>query len=213
MLQLSPTFQDIGRGCKQKGILVRESSHMMTTLYLIRHAHADWNPDEGRSLSTAGRSSAAVLGELLAATRISAMYSSPAQRTLETLKPLARRCRLEPIVLDDLRERELVVPSGMAFEAAVQAAWRSPAIAAPGCESNATAQARGLAVIRRIINEQSGRHVVVGTHGNLLALMLNGFKPAMGFDFWRALTCPDVYELRFQRTALVNMRRIWSEAG
>jgi 2,3-bisphosphoglycerate-dependent phosphoglycerate mutase len=115
--------------------------------------------------------------------------------------------------MDDLRERELVVAPGMDFEAVVQAAWLSPQTAASGSESNAVAQARGLTAIRKIVNEQSGLHVVVATHGNLLALILNGLKPSIGFDFWRTLTFPDVYELRFQKSALVNVRRIWDEAA
>jgi 2,3-bisphosphoglycerate-dependent phosphoglycerate mutase len=185
----------------------------MTTVYLVRHAHADWSPDDGRSLSALGRAGAGALGDLLAPAPVAAVYSSPARRTLETIEPLARRCRLEPILLDDLRERELVVAPGTQFEAAVRATWLSPGTAVSGSESNAAAQARGLTAIRRVINEHSGLHVVVATHGNLLALILNGFKPALGFDFWRALTFPDAYELRFQRTVLVNLRRIWNEAA
>jgi 2,3-bisphosphoglycerate-dependent phosphoglycerate mutase len=183
----------------------------MTTLYLVRHAHADWSADEARPLSARGRTSAAVLGELLARTPIAAIYSSPAPRALETIEPLTRRLRLEPIVVDDLRERELVVGPGMDFDAAVRAAWLSPLTAVSGSESNAVAQGRGLAAVRRMIIEHSGLHVVVATHGNLLALILNGLKPTVGFDFWRALSFPDVYELRFQRTALVSVRRIWND--
>ena len=183
----------------------------MTTLYLVRHAHADWSPDDARPLSAQGRASAAVLGDLLALAPIAAIYSSPARRALETIELLARRLRLEPIVVDDLRERELVVPPGTDFGAAVQAAWLSPLTAVAGSESNAVAQSRGLAAVRTIIIEHSGLHVAVATHGNLLALILNGLKPTCGFDFWRSLTFPDVYELRFRRAALVNVRRIWDE--
>ena len=185
----------------------------MTTLYLVRHAHADWNSDAERPLSERGRASAAVLGELLARSPIGAIYSSPAQRALETIGLLTRRLRLEPVIVADLRERELVVAPGMDFETVVQAAWLAPATASFGSESNDAAQARGLAAIRRIMDEQSGRHTVVATHGNLLALILNGLKPAFGFEFWRTLTFPDVYELRFKKAALVNVRRIWDEAA
>jgi 2,3-bisphosphoglycerate-dependent phosphoglycerate mutase len=185
----------------------------MTTLCLVRHAHADWSPDSARPLSTRGRTSAAVLADLLAQAPIAAIYSSPERRALETIELLARRVRLEPIVVDDLRERELVVVPDVDFEAVVEAAWLSPAIAASGCESNNVAQARGFAAIRKIISEQSGSRVVIATHGNLLALILNAFRPAFGFDFWRALTFPDAYELRFQKTTLVNVRRIWNGAA
>ena len=185
----------------------------MTTLCLIRHADADWSPDSARPLSTRGRTSAAVLADLLAQAPIAAIYSSPERRALETIELLSRRVRLEPIVVDDLRERELTVAPGVDFEALVQAAWLSPTTAASVGESNNVAQARGVAAIRRIIAEQSGLRVVVATHGNLLALILNAFRPTFGFDFWRALTFPDAYELRFQKAALVNVRRIWDRAA
>jgi 2,3-bisphosphoglycerate-dependent phosphoglycerate mutase len=184
----------------------------MTTIYLVRHAHANWNPDEERPLSERGRDSAIALAELLSRSPIGAIYSSPARRALETVERLANQLSLEPVKVADLRERELVVAAGMDFESAVQAAWLTPASASLGSESNHTAQARGLAAVRRILDEQPGRHSVVATHGNLLALIVNGLKPTFGFEFWRNLTFPDIYELRFQRTSLVNVRRMWDGA-
>ena len=37
----------------------------MTVFYLIRHAHADWTPDEGRPLSERGQRDALRLAECL----------------------------------------------------------------------------------------------------------------------------------------------------
>jgi 2,3-bisphosphoglycerate-dependent phosphoglycerate mutase len=185
----------------------------VTTLYLVRHAHADWNHDDGRPLSAGGHAAAVVLDGLLGKLPIEAIYSSPARRALQTIEPLAHRLRIQPVMVADLRERELVVASGMDFEAAIQAAWLDPGAVALGGESNAAAQARALAAIRKIFDEQNGRHTVIATHGNLLALVLNGLRPVFGFEFWRRLTFPDVYELRFQRTKLVNVRRLWHEVA
>jgi 2,3-bisphosphoglycerate-dependent phosphoglycerate mutase len=185
----------------------------MTTIYLVRHAHAEWNPDENRPLSPRGRASAVVVSESLSTLPIRAIYSSPARRALETVELLAHRLQLEPVTVSDLRERELVVEAGTDFETAVKAAWLAPASASVGSESNHMAQARGLAAIRKIVDEHTGGHSVVATHGNLLALILNGLKPTFGFEFWRALTFPDVYELRFQRALLVNVRRLWQGAA
>ena len=184
----------------------------MTTLYLVRHAHADWNPDDGRSLSERGHASAALLANLLERLPIEAIYSSPAQRALETIGPLARRLQIEPIMVPDLRERELLVPAGADFETVVKAAWQAPTVSVAG-ESNEIAQARGMTTIRRVIDAHGGRRTVVATHGNLLTLILNGLKPEFGFDFWRSLTFPDVYELQFQRAVLVNVTRLWDEAA
>jgi 2,3-bisphosphoglycerate-dependent phosphoglycerate mutase len=185
----------------------------MTTIYLVRHAHSEWSPDDDRSLSERGRASAVVLSELLSRSSIDAIYSSPARRALETVEGLAHHLRLEPVAVPDLRERELVVEAGMPFEAAVQNTWVAPESSSVGSESNEMAQARGVAAIRKILDAHTGRRVVVATHGNLLALILNALRPTFGFEFWRALTFPDVYELRFQKASLVNVRRVWDGAA
>jgi 2,3-bisphosphoglycerate-dependent phosphoglycerate mutase len=185
----------------------------MTTIYLVRHAHAEWSPDENRPLSERGRANAVVLGELLSRSPIGAIYSSPARRALETVELLAHRRQLEPIKVADLRERELFVEAGTDLETVVKATWLAPESASVGSESNNIAQARGLAAIRKILDEHTGGHSVAATHGNLLALILNGLRPTFGFEFWRSLTVPDVYELRFHRASLVSVRRIWNGAA
>jgi 2,3-bisphosphoglycerate-dependent phosphoglycerate mutase len=187
-------------------------SHIVTTVYLIRHAHAEWQPDEARPLSPRGLSSAATLAERLGARPIIAVYSSPARRALETVLPLAQRLGLTPIVMSDLREREITVPPGLTFDEAVAKAWAEPATALPDSESNLTAQARGLTELRTILAGHPDREVVVSTHGNLLALMLNGLDSKFGYDFWRQQTFPDVYEAAFETGVLVGVRRIWEAA-
>ena len=54
---------------------------------------------------------------------------------------------------------------------------------------------------------------MVATHGNLLALILNGLDSAFGYDFWRQLSFPDVYRLEFEGTALTRVERIWDRAA
>ena len=51
---------------------------------------------------------------------------------------------------------------------------------------------------------------MVATHGTLLALILNGLDPAFGFDFWRRLSFPDVYQLEFDGPVLSRVQRVWS---
>jgi 2,3-bisphosphoglycerate-dependent phosphoglycerate mutase len=53
---------------------------------------------------------------------------------------------------------------------------------------------------------------VVSTHGNLLALIINGLDSTFGYDFWRQLSFPDVYRLEFEGTALLRVQRIWEPA-
>jgi 2,3-bisphosphoglycerate-dependent phosphoglycerate mutase len=91
----------------------------------------------------------------------------------------------------------------------MRASWLEPGKVIPGGESLLEAQARGLRAIRSVLDRHHGRGVVVATHGNLLALVVNALDPAYGYEFWRGLTFPDVYELRFRGTVLEGMRRVW----
>jgi 2,3-bisphosphoglycerate-dependent phosphoglycerate mutase len=180
-----------------------------TTIYFVRHAHADWQPDESRALSESGRAAAQSLAGLLSTKPIAAIYSSPAQRSIETVASLADRLGVRVAVVAELQERQLpVVPAGD-FESVVRETWRAFASAPADGESNAVAQARGLAAVRRFIARHTGQYLVVATHGNLMALVLNGFNPWFGYEFWRGLSFPDVYELEFEAGALIRASRIW----
>jgi len=184
-----------------------------TMLYLVRHAHADWQPEETRPLSASGRAAAQAIAGLLSAIPVAAIYSSPAQRSIETVEPLAQRLGIRVDVVPELRERQLpVVPAGD-FDRMVQEAWRVPTGARADGESNAVAQTRGLTAVRQFIARHAEQPLVVATHGNLMALILNGFDPSFGYEFWRELSFPDVYELEFEVSALIRVRRIWDKAA
>ena len=79
--------------------------------------------------------------------------------------------------------------------------------------SRLVAQTRGLAAVHRLIKRHAGQHVVVATHGNLLALILNGFDPSFGYEFWRELSFPDVYEVEFEANRLIRVRRLWEKVA
>jgi 2,3-bisphosphoglycerate-dependent phosphoglycerate mutase len=181
----------------------------MTILYLIRHAHAFWQPDENRPLSERGRADAEMLARLLSDRPITAIYSSPASRASKTIGPLAERLGLDVVEVPDLRERELATLLTTDFETVIQSMWLAPGEALPGSESNDAAQARGVSVVKSILSSHENAHVVISTHGNLLALIVNGLKPEYGYEFWQNLTFPDVFELNFESSRLREIRRLW----
>ena len=82
----------------------------VTRLFLVRHgATAATEEDRfsgstGAELSEQGRWQAARLGERLSRQHITAIYSSPLSRALETARIVAGHCGLEPIARDGLRE-------------------------------------------------------------------------------------------------------------
>ena len=162
---------------------------------MVRHAHADWTPDEDRPLSVQGNQDAEILAEKLSVHPIDVIVSSPYLRAIQTVQPLADRLGLEIKKDDRFRERSLGRFVDISFQEAVRRTWADFDFVYPRGETNAAAQLRAVQAVQEIITSQGLDHVVIGTHGNVLALILNYFDPKIGFDFWSALSMPDVHEL------------------
>ncbi len=195
---------------KKEGI-----SFSMAVFYVVRHAHADWSPDEQRPLSDKGYRDAARVADILGQFPIVKIFTSPFLRARQTVAPLAsaagtpRRLNVPICVLPDLRERKLSGEPVEDFIEAVAATWRDFAFAHPGGESNAEAQQRMVGVVQRLQQAHRGKHIVLSTHGNLLALLLQHFDPSVDFEFWASLTIPDIYKLSIRMGGNVVIRRLW----
>ncbi len=180
----------------------------MTSVLLVRHAHAPWSPDEMRSLSQEGKAAADRLADQFAALPIAAVYSSPYRRSVETVSPIAVRRKLAVRELPDLRERALGSINSLDFEQAVASTWTDFDSAHAGGESNREARHRGLSAIRFLATRHPDEVVVAGTHGNLLALILSAFDDRVDFDFWRSLKFPDILRLDLERSGAGTYHRL-----
>jgi 2,3-bisphosphoglycerate-dependent phosphoglycerate mutase len=170
-----------------------------------------------RPLSARGQSDAQQVADVLAQYAISMLISSPYTRARQTIAPLAARRRLAIHIETDLRERRLGGESathpftdGTRFLAAVRATWRDFDFAHPGGESNTAAQERGVAVVTQLQAAYPGESLVLSTHGNLLALILQHFDPNIDFNFWHNLTMPDIYCLRLTVETRPSIEHVWS---
>jgi broad specificity phosphatase PhoE len=83
----------------------------VTTVYLARHGESDWNAANrfqghtDRPLTAAGRRQAEALAdELAASASLSAVYSSPLRRALDTAAVVGGRLGLTQVEVEDLRE-------------------------------------------------------------------------------------------------------------
>jgi 2,3-bisphosphoglycerate-dependent phosphoglycerate mutase len=181
----------------------------MSIFYLVRHAHADWTPDENRPLSAKGHIDAERVADVLHQFPITAIYSSPARRARQTVTPLAARLDLPIHTLPELRERQLCGGAVEDFFAAVEVTWADPKFAHPGGESNTAAQQRGASTVRRLQDQHPIEHIVLATHGNLLALLLQHFDPSINYAFWKSLTMPDIYMLKVSVDDETSIQRLW----
>jgi broad specificity phosphatase PhoE len=166
---------------------------MVTRLLLVRHgatAATEENRFAGSTsaeLSDQGRWQAARLGERLSQQQITAIYSSPLARAMETARIIAGHCRLEPVPRDELREIGHGHWEGMKREdverqfGAEYAAWEAdPFTFAPaGGESGVMVLARALPVIREVVTAHPGGQVLVVSHKATLRLVLSSL---LAFD-------------------------------
>ncbi|WP_335871472.1 histidine phosphatase family protein [Bacillus sp. 2205SS5-2] len=183
---------------------------MKTTLYLVRHAHSVYTSDEyERPLSRQGFEDAIKVADLLQNEKIDQITSSPYRRAKQTVEVLAGSLGIEIEVYENLKERRLALQSVDNFESSIEAVWRDEQFAWPGGESNAQAQKRGIAATEMLLQKYRGQSIVVGTHGNLMVLIMNHYDQQYDYNFWKKLAMPDIYQLTFEDHQLTDCRRIW----
>jgi 2,3-bisphosphoglycerate-dependent phosphoglycerate mutase len=182
----------------------------VTNVYLVRHAEAGWSPDEMRPLTAEGREQARAVADALVPLGPDAIYSSPYTRARQTVEPLAARIGLPIHEVEDFRERILTHVAVPDFVAASRTTWDDFAYAFPDGESNGAAQQRGRAAFERLVQRHQGDRIVIATHGTLLTLILNAFDPRLGFEFWCAMSTPDIYRVEIEPPATRRVARLRS---
>ena len=170
---------------------------MNNTYYFIRHAHSNYTPDElNRSLSDKGQESLVQI-EFLADKPITAIYSSPYQRAIQTVEPLAQNLKL-PIQTDQrLVERKLSSQAiaDQDFEESLMQLWAQPTLSLAGGESNQQAQQRALTFLHELESKHQNEEIIISSHGNLICILLCAFDLSIDYNFWHHLYMPDVLVL------------------
>ena len=166
---------------------------MTTRVLLVRHGATTLSAEDRFAgstdvdLSDEGRAQASCLAERLAREPLSAVYTSPMRRTLETASIVVRPHRLDPQSADGLREidhgrwegmRRSEVENAYAEE---YAAWEAdPFTFAPeGGEAGLNVLARALPVIREIVVRHGDETVLVVSHKATIRLLISSL---LGFD-------------------------------
>lgn len=131
-------------------------------------------------LSERGQQQAKVVGERLSVDRVDAVYASPLRRALETGREIARHHRMEPEVLQDLREVEVFrdIPAdksavdflgqglllGIRERMLRERKWD----VYPYSESSFEFRKRTVNAVETIIAENEGKRLVIACHGGVI---------------------------------------------
>jgi 8-oxo-dGTP diphosphatase len=135
----------------------------VTTIELLRHAQAlardGWwgRPDRDRPLTDIGHDqSRALRRQLDTGVPVTALYSSPFVRCVQTLEPLAAGLELSVREEEGLAEA-LTLPVLDGGDAWVASAWLA---------------GRALSLLNRIVHEHDGERVVACSHGDVIPAVM-----------------------------------------
>jgi probable phosphomutase (TIGR03848 family) len=157
----------------------------MATLFLIRHAvtaqtgRVLYGRMPGIDLDERGRAQADGLVDRFASVKLTAIYSSPLERCLKTVEPLATAKRLPVTPAPDLIEMDAGSWTGRTLaQVRRMKPWRTvqqepSAFWFPGGgEGFVEAQARAVAEVERIARRHRRGRVAVATHGDIVRIVL-----------------------------------------
>lgn len=165
----------------------------MTNILLIRHCSATGqDPDDPLTLE--GLQQAKELIHYLKNYSISKIISSPYLRAVQTIEPFAKHYDI-PIHVDTrLKERILSSENLLDWVEKLEQTFEDFDLKFEGGESNIEALYR----IQQCLNEnkvEDDSFIVVVTHGNLASMLLTSLDPNFGFEGWRQMQNPDIFEI------------------
>jgi broad specificity phosphatase PhoE len=171
---------------------------VITRVFLVRHGATALSADDRFAGSTdvplgpGGRIQVQRLAERVAAAPLSAVYSSPMRRTIDSATPIARSHGLTPILVDGLREIDHGRWEGLRRSDVQRlypdeyAAWeRDPFFVAPeGGETGLHVLARAQPVLDDIVQRHVGESVLIVSHkatnrlliARLLGIDIRGYR-------------------------------------
>ncbi|UQZ35186.1 histidine phosphatase family protein [Paenibacillus sp. PK3_47] len=184
---------------------------MGTILYLIRHAESVYveGKERSRGLSRQGQNDALRIKHVMQDAPIDIFVSSPYERATATIKPLADERHKEIVTIEDLRERAIGDIKDISFREAKQRVYEDFHFAFADGESSAEAQDRGIQELLGLLQEHEGKSLAIGTHGDIMTLLMNYFDPQYDFVFWQSTSMPDIYRLEFDGGRLCSVTRLW----
>jgi probable phosphomutase (TIGR03848 family) len=171
----------------------------MTTLFLVRHGLTAvtgtklYGRTAGIHLDERGRAQAVHLAGRLAAVHPTAIYSSPLERCVETVEPVASARGLSIVVSDALIEMDAGDWTGRTLASLRKTKlWREVQTAPstfrfPGGEGFQEAQARVVGEVGRIARRHPRGRVVVATHGDIVRILLAHFSGIPLDEFQRTV--------------------------
>lgn len=179
----------------------------MTKVFFVRHAQPEHNhtDDRTRPLTAEGIADAKIVLETLKDKKIDTFYCSPYTRSVCTIRETADYYGMDIQTDERLREREKGADGNN--HGMFQKRWADHDYHEDGGESIRMVQKRNVEALKEILAENSGKNIVIGTHGTALSSIMNYYIPEFGCnDFLRIIDwMPYIVEMDFDGQKLISI--------
>lgn len=124
------------------------------------------------------------------------IISSSYRRAIQTVEYLANKRNLSIIKFEELRERPI---KGLDYRLpwdemvkAIEKSFDDMDYSLRGGQSTRKAQERSIPIIKKLLNEYNGKSIVIGTHRNIMTIIMNYYNKECGFNFGNSISMPDI---------------------
>ena len=175
---------------------------MVTTIYFVRHAEPNYenHDDMSRELSDKGLKDRRLVTDFLMDKEIDAVLSSPYKRAVDTVREFADAKGLEIKKIEDFRERKVESEWIEDFVEFCKKQWNDFEYKLSDGECLNEVQKRNISALNHVLEEYSGKNVVIGSHGTALSTIINYFDSTFGL-WWNGQSfvstsyrCPEDYQ-------------------
>ena len=185
-----------------------------TTIYMIRHAKSPFvlGQERTRELSPEGIIDVKKVTAIMNNKKIDLIVSSPYKRAIQTIEEIATNKDIEVTVYEQLRERQLKGAYKLTeneIQKAIKTSFEDIDFHLTDGESIRDVQNRAIPVIKNLLNNYKGKTIIIGTHGNVMTIIMNYFNKSYGYEFWKNTSKPDIYKLVFSGEKLLSIHRLW----
>lgn len=188
---------------------------MKTIIYMVRHAESPFifGKEKTRGLSEEGLMDSKKIADIFKDVEVDYIVSSSYRRATQTVQYLAEQKGLSIIEFDELRERPIKgLDYKMPWEElliAIEKSFIDIDYSLESGESTRKAQERAIPIIDKLLCEYRGKSIVIGTHGNIMTIIMNYYNKEYGFEFWNTTSMPDIYKMTFESNELKDIERLW----
>jgi 2,3-bisphosphoglycerate-dependent phosphoglycerate mutase len=131
-----------------------------------------------------------------------------------TIEESAKNYDKDIFIFEELREIEFSsddrIMTDKELYPLVNKMFINPDYSIPGGESSNIGKNRAIGVLNKLIEDNQGKKIVIGTHGMIMTLVMSYFDSKYDFNFLLRTSKPDIYRMEFDEENLIEIKRIWN---